>query len=162
MRVDVVDRVGAEARVGEGRLDRSDRADDVAQVVFLRAFTGLRRFRFGAAPATWLFRMTRNVCNEFNRVRRRHDQAKIDPTMPAAGEDAVSDVVRRETIAEVRALVAQLPPRQRDVVLLRVFEELSVDETARTLGCRPGTVKATLHKAMRNLRRSHDADKHND
>lgn len=139
-------------------LDQSDRAEDVAQDVFLRSFTGLRRFRFGAEPATWLFRMTRNVCNEFNRTRRRHASVKTDPTATSVQSNVDSEVLRRETIAEIRALVALLPPRQRDVVLLRVFEELSVDDTARTLRCRPGTVKATLHKAMANLRRRYNED----
>ncbi|MBT8101220.1 MAG: sigma-70 family RNA polymerase sigma factor, partial [Gammaproteobacteria bacterium] len=45
-------------------------ATDAAQEVFVRGFKGLRSFRFRSAPFTWLYRTTRNVCNEFNRVRR--------------------------------------------------------------------------------------------
>ena len=52
----------------------------------------------------------------------------------------------------MRALVARLPERQREVVVLRVFESLSVAETAAAMGCRQGTVKALLHKAMARLR----------
>ena len=52
----------------------------------------------------------------------------------------------------VRAAIEHLPARQREVVLLRVFEELSVADTARAMGCRPGTVKALLHKAMASMR----------
>ena len=48
--------------------------------------------------------------------------------------------------------MARLPERQRDVVLLRIFEELSVTDTARAMRCREGTVKALLHKAMKSLR----------
>jgi RNA polymerase sigma factor (sigma-70 family) len=52
----------------------------------------------------------------------------------------------------VRLLVAGLPERQRDVVLLRIFEELSVADTAKAMGCREGTIKALLHKATKRLR----------
>ncbi|NNF60846.1 MAG: sigma-70 family RNA polymerase sigma factor [Gammaproteobacteria bacterium] len=131
-------------------LDDSAGAEDVVQEVFLRAWTGLHRFRFSAAPATWLFRMTRNVCNEMNRRRRR--KGETAPGEVAYQPGAEREQQQQQTIAAVRRLVAALPERQRDAVLLRVFEELSVIETARVMGCRPGTVKATLHKALNNLR----------
>ena len=59
-----------------------------------------------------------------------------------------------ETIKKVRDIVARLPERQRDVVLLRVFEELSVEATAKAMHCRPGTVKALLHKALQRMRKT--------
>ena len=131
-------------------LDDAAGAEDVVQEVFLRAWTGLHRFRFSAAPATWLFRMTRNVCNEMNRRRRR--KGETAPAEAGFHCGAERERQQQQTVVAVRRLVAALPERQRDVVLLRVFEELSVGDTARVMGCRPGTVKATLHKAMRNLR----------
>ncbi|MFK5583780.1 SigE family RNA polymerase sigma factor [Serinicoccus sp. LYQ131] len=54
--------------------------------------------------------------------------------------------------ADVRAALAQLPPRQRAVVVLRYFEDLSELEIAEALGCAPGTVKSQASKALRNLR----------
>ena len=50
------------------------------------------------------------------------------------------------------ARIATLPERQREVLLLRIFEGMSVNDTARTLGCRPGTVKAQLNRALGRLR----------
>ncbi|MEE8306468.1 MAG: sigma factor, partial [Gammaproteobacteria bacterium] len=44
-------------------------AQDASQEVFLRALKGLKGFRFRSAPFTWLYRATRNVCQEFNRKR---------------------------------------------------------------------------------------------
>ena len=52
----------------------------------------------------------------------------------------------------VRRLVAVLPGKHREVVMRRIFEELSVADTAQAMGCRQGTVKALLHKAVRRLR----------
>ena len=127
----------------------SEHAADVAQEVFCRAYTGLKSFRFGAEPFTWIYRATKNVCREFNRKRRTepldeepHDRA------PAAAQQIATD----EDARQVRSLVASLPERQREVVVLRVFEELSVAATAAAMGCRQGTVKALLHKAMLRLR----------
>lgn len=130
-------------------LHDEQQAVDVAQEVFLRAWSGLRRFRFQAAPFTWLYRATRNVCHEYNR-RRRPEPLAEEPVDPAGAPPLHVDAL--QAAREVRRLVAGLPGRQREVVVLRVFEDLSVRETARAMGCREGTVKALLHKATARLR----------
>lgn len=124
-------------------------AEDAAQEVFLRAHKGLRGFRFRAAPFTWLYRTTRFVCNEFN--RRRRTEALVDEPVDASGGPD-RQVSEHDAASRVRRLVAGLPERQREVVLLRIFEELSVAETASAMRCREGTVKALLHKAIRRLK----------
>ena len=126
-------------------------AADAAQEVFLRSFKGLRSFRFRSAPFTWLYRVTRNVCSEFNRKRR--GEALTDEPVDTGGapERLVANI---ETARNVRRLVAKLPERQREVVLLRIFEDLSVRDTADAMGCREGTVKALLHRAMGHLKLS--------
>jgi len=124
-------------------------ADDATQEVFLRAHKGLRRFRFHAAPFTWLYRTTRYVCNEFTR-RRKTEPLDDEPADSSDNPDR--HVTEHDTATRVRRLVAGLPERQREVVLLRIFEELSVADTARAMGCREGTVKALLHKAKKRLR----------
>ena len=127
----------------------SQHAEDAAQEVFMRAHKGLRRFRFRAAPFTWLYRTTRYVCNEFN--RRRKAEALDEEPVDHSG-DPGKHVADHDTAARVRQLVAGLPERQREVVLLRIFEDLSVAETASAMGCREGTVKALLFKATRRLK----------
>lgn len=124
-------------------------AQDAAQEVFVRGYKGLRSFRFRSAPFTWLYRTTKNVCNELNRVRR--SEPLDDEPMDAnpVPEQQLSDF---ESASRVRELVAGLPERQREVVLLRIFEDLSVRETAQSMGCREGTVKALLHKATARLK----------
>ena len=126
-------------------------AADVAQEVFVRGFKGLRSFRFRSAPFTWLYRTTKNVCNEFNRVRKT-EQLDDEPHDP--GSVPERDVAEYESARRVRRLVEKLPERQREVVLLRIFEDMSVKETARSMGCREGTVKALLHKATAKLKLS--------
>lgn len=125
-------------------------APDVVQEVLMRSYTGLRRFAFRAQPTTWLVRTTRNVCREFN--RRRPVLAASMAAEPVAAGTPEQDHSRCEMASEVHRLIERLSDRQRDVVVLRLFEELSVADTARVMGCRPGTVKALLHKAVQRLK----------
>ncbi|AKH83254.1 RNA polymerase sigma24 factor [Streptomyces sp. CNQ-509] len=67
----------------------------------------------------------------------------------AAPADAFAQVDLEQSLA---AAIRRLPPRQRAVVVLRYFEDLSVQDTAATLGCAPGTVKSQSAKALRTLR----------
>ena len=67
------------------------------------------------------------------------------------GEDDAAPGDHRQ-LARMREALAVLPERQRQAVTLRTFEELSTRETASIMGCREGTVKAHLHKAMNALR----------
>lgn len=124
-------------------------AADVAQEVFVRGFKGLRAFRFRSTPFTWLYRTTKNVCHEFNRVRRTEALAE-EPQDPDSAPE--HDVSQYESARQIRQLVAGLPQRQREVVVLRIFEDMSVKETAQSMGCREGTVKALLHKATAKLK----------
>lgn len=124
-------------------------AADVTQEVFVRGFKGLRRFRFRSAPFTWLYRVTKNVCKEFNRARQNElldDETADSSSMPH------QQVASLESARHIRQLVSKLPDRQREVVMLRIFEDFSVRETASAMGCREGTVKALLHKATNSLR----------
>lgn len=138
-------------RLASAWLYAPDSAADAAQDVFLRAYTGLPGFRFRAAPFTWLYGTLRNVCREYNR------RAATRPLPLEERHVAVADEAPRRTAAEQRlqralGRIATLPERQREVVLLRIFEDMSVEDTARALGCRPGTVKAQLSRALGRLR----------
>ena len=130
-------------------LQQDQYAADVVQEVFLRSIGGLAAFRFRSAPFTWLYRTTRNVCHEYNR-RRGTEPLAVEPDDPSPGVE--QQVARSDAARQVRNMLADLPDRQREVVLLRVFEDLSVRDTARAMGCREGTVKALLHKATSRLR----------
>lgn len=132
-------------------LHDSSQAGDVLQETLLRSYTGLGRYRFRAQPATWLMRVCRNVCREFNR-RRRFDALDTDSPAFSFAPDYGGGLDDDRELEKLRSAVRSLPERQQQVVGLRVLEELSVEETAQVMGCRPGTVKAHLHKAVNNLR----------
>lgn len=134
-------------------LKDASHAEDVAQEVFVRAYRGLKKFRFRAEPYTWLYRATVNVCREHN----RNFQVQTPAAEPFdSGSDPESQVKSEQSARQIRRLVSQLPERQQQVVVLRVFEQSSVVETAKLMGCREGTVKALLHKAMTKLKLHQD------
>ena len=129
-------------------------AADLTQDVFVRAFKGLKAFKGDAKLSTWLHRVAVNVClNRAALVR-----PGIEPLDPARhvddrSEDAFGMVARGERAADVRRAIAQLPPRQRATVMLRVYQELSHEEIAEILGGTVGAAKANFFHALGNLKR---------
>ena len=135
------------------QLRRPDAAADAVQETFARMLERLDRWHPGIDPLGWLLGFARNVVREARRRRRpppdlgRRREAGLDP---------IAAVIHDEHKRRLWQAIDRLPPRQRQVVALRIFEQLSVDQTAEAMGCRPGTVKAMLFKAVRNLRRMMD------
>jgi RNA polymerase sigma-70 factor (ECF subfamily) len=129
-------------------------AADLAQDVFVRAFKGLGKFKGDASLATWLYRVGVNACLNRRAVRRLPTEPlEAAPRPDAASEDALAAVVRGERATAVRQAIAQLPPKQRATVVLRIYQELSHEEIARVLGGTVGASKANLFHALGNLKR---------
>ncbi|MBM3751235.1 MAG: RNA polymerase sigma factor [Acidimicrobiia bacterium] len=129
-------------------------AADLTQDVFVRAFKGLKAFRGDAKLSTWLHRVAVNVCLNRTALVR----PGIEPLDPARhvddrSEDAFGMVARGERAADVRRAIAQLPPKQRATVMLRVYQELSHEAIAEILGGTVGAAKANFFHALGNLKR---------
>ena len=128
-------------------------ADEAAQVAFVRAWRAIGGFRGESSLRTWLVRIVLNVSKSL--------RAKAPPLDGLDGQEQLADtgagaddlLRQRESRARVRRAVDRLPPRQREVVVLKVFSELTHREVAGILGLSEGAVKAHLHQAVSNLRR---------
>jgi RNA polymerase sigma-70 factor (ECF subfamily) len=129
--------------------------EGTANECFLRAFGGLGRFAGSEERfRSWVFAIAHNlVVDERRRRGRRPQQAELvddgGPLAPGADDDALVAIGDQR----VRQLLAGLPPDQRDVLLLRVVADLSIEDTAAALGKRPGAVKSLQHRAAASLRR---------
>lgn len=136
-----------------------DAAADAVQEIGLRFISRLEGFRGDSQLRTWSLGIAVNVVREMRR-RKARDRDRGGEGHSADEDDApASDRGSVEAAAELseqrgalRAVMADLPDRQREAIALRFFEDLSVDETARAMGCAQGTVKATVHQALRSLR----------
>jgi RNA polymerase sigma-70 factor, ECF subfamily len=129
-------------------------ASDLSQDVFLRAYRGLRNFRGGSSLATWLYRIGVNVC--LNRVSAKKpvtEEIDARQHVDTERESQVERVLREERGVRVRAAIAQLPPKQRATLVLRMYQELSHEEIAQALGSSVGAVKANFFHALGNLKR---------
>jgi len=129
------------------------RAEDAAEAVqetLARAWRGRRKWRPDGDPAAWLRGIAMNVVREFR--RRRTPRPGLDPEA-LRGDDG-PDAASREQLGLLAAALSKLPPRQREAVACRYLRQMSVLETAETMGCAPGTVKAATAAAIANLRKA--------
>ena len=123
--------------------------EDAVQEVFIRAYKGLPKFRFRSKPFTWLYRTLKNVCSEMNKQQtQRNKSFRYESEMC----DEAIKYEQRQQLSKLFSCLSELSKRERDVVLLRVFEEFSEKETAVTLGIRNGTVKTLLHRGMKKIK----------
>lgn len=131
-------------------------AEEITQVVFLKAWKGLKDFRGEAAFSTWLYRLTRNACTDHFRQnkKRRGDLSLDDPDLPVLPHDGPSpqeEAERRETQEDLRKALDALPEHHRAILLLREMEGLSYQELAQVLEVEVGTVKSRLARARKAL-----------
>jgi RNA polymerase sigma-70 factor, ECF subfamily len=129
-------------------------AADLAQDVFVRAFKGLKQFKGDSSLGTWLYRVGVNCC--LNRVavkKPRTESIDAAQHVDHNREDPLGSVVRSEKAAEVRQAIAQLPPKQRATLLLRVYQDLSHEEISKILGSSVGATKANFFHALGNLKK---------
>lgn len=139
-------------RVVRRYVRRDADAADVTQQVFVRAFKGLASFRGAATVRSWLYRIAINCSLSWLRDHRREQPSEIAEDtlteMPAAPGRIASD--QDGTI--LRAAIAQLPPKQKLVLELRVFDDLSFKEVAELADCSENTAKVNFHYAVKKLR----------
>jgi RNA polymerase sigma-70 factor (sigma-E family) len=121
-------------------------AEDLLQDVLERMYVAWRRID---DPHAYARRALVNAsANRWRSRSRRPEQLRAD--LP---ETPVADVTdQHDERDKMRRAIAALPRRQRAVVVLRYLEDLSEAETARTLGCSPGTVKSQTARALATLR----------
>lgn len=119
-------------------------AMDVLQETFAYLFRKFPGFRLTSSMTTFLYPAVRNLSLEIRRKRGR-----------TVGDDVLLDVPapRADGPAELAAVVQSLPAGQRDVVLLRFVDDLTIDEIADAIDVPAGTVKSRLHHAIESLRR---------
>jgi RNA polymerase sigma-70 factor (ECF subfamily) len=129
-----------------------DEAKDLAQRAFVKAFQGVSRLRGAGAFKTWLYKIVSNLALNHIRdhARLTHDEeAGVSVPVDAVGTDRME---ASQDKARMLAAIDELPPKQRMVLELRVFEGLSFREVARAVGSTENAAKVNFHHAVRRLR----------
>jgi RNA polymerase sigma-70 factor (ECF subfamily) len=128
-------------------------ASDVTQQVFVRAFKGLASFRGTASVRSWLYRIAINCALSWLRDHRREEPAEIDDdALIADGATGLDQISGDQDGRRLRAAIAQLPPKQKLVLELRVFDDLPFKEVAELASCSENTAKVNFHYAVKRLR----------
>lgn len=121
-------------------------AEDAVQTGFAHAYASWARVRDADDPVAYVRRIALNAA--LGHRRRAFFRREVTTGWLPDRPDAV--VCGRDE--DVWRLVQALPPRQRAVVVLRYYEDLSEQQIAEAMGCRPGTVKSQASAALANLR----------
>ena len=124
-------------------------AQDLVQTALARSWPYWERIRRRDDPEIYVRRVMVNTWSTWRRRRWRAEQPSGELADRPTAADLAGEVTTR---LAVRSLLAALTDRQRAVVVLRLFDDLSEAQVAQILGCAAGTVKATMSQAMTRLR----------
>jgi RNA polymerase sigma-70 factor (ECF subfamily) len=131
-------------------------ADEVVQDAFVKAWDGLASFRVPASFRPWLLRIVANEARNRRRAagRRAHHELRFaaDRTEASSAPTPEGAVLAEDTRRTVRAALADLPERERDVLTCRYVVGLTEHETAAVLGIPRGTVKSRAARGLARLR----------
>jgi RNA polymerase sigma-70 factor (ECF subfamily) len=133
-------------------LGRIDLVGDLCQEVFLRALIARPRYRAVGTFSAWLYRIALNIARDVGR-RRRYKVYSLENGQPASqmpSPEAVS--AQRELAQLVTAALAELPERQRLVLVLRHYEGMSFEDIARLTATPASTLKSRFAAALNHLR----------
>ena len=123
-------------------------AEDAVQETFLKAWRHWESFREESAEKTWLTRIAINTCKDIRRTawfRRAHHTLSLD----AAEKYGRPDPYRDDTFIQA---IRRLSDRDREALLLRYYQQLSVRETAQVLGVSESSAASRINRAKGHLR----------
>ncbi len=129
-------------------------AEDLTAQVFLKAFEGLPNYEPRGVPfSAWLYRIAHARTVDYWRQQQRRHEVGLLESLPATDPQPEDIVVAKSEWKDAVDLLAQLTDDQRDVIILRFIEEMSLAEVAETLDKTVGAVKALQHRALASLAR---------
>jgi RNA polymerase sigma-70 factor (ECF subfamily) len=129
-------------------------AKDIAQEVLLKLYRKLRGFRHASKASTWIYRITLNTCIDSLRRKSRLTPLEEAITRDQEAEGRVSQELERQDIRQrVQCALAKLPLRQKNVLILKHFQGLKINQISQILGCSPSSVKTHLARAVERLRK---------
>ncbi len=149
----------AAVRIAAIALGSGSDADDVAQEAFVKAYRALPRFRAEAGFQPWLFRIVTNTARNRLRGEKRHRAltlrtAALTPEdRRGEGSAEAEHAVHLADRGHLVEAINRLRTDDRLILAYRWYDEMSETEIADALGCRRGTVKSRLSRAMNRLRK---------
>lgn len=138
-------------------------ADEVTQEVLIVIYDNLKKFRFQSSLYTWIYRITSTrTLNFINRskVKRLLGIEDSGAAELSGGEDIIENIEQRERFEKLEQKLSQLPAKQREVFILRNFDDMSYKEISEITGRSEGGLKANYFHAVNKLTELMQADEH--
>lgn len=138
----------------------ADDAFDLSQEAWIKAWQRLKQFHGDSSFATWMTRITINVCLDFMRRQKRayfestetlEETGGVERLLPPAEVDPLEGLAREELRERIDAAMESLSDAHRTVLILHEYEGLEYKEVAKRMKCSLGTVMSRLFYARRNL-----------
>jgi RNA polymerase sigma-70 factor (ECF subfamily) len=129
-------------------------ADEVVQEVLLVLFQKLKDFQFKSSLYTWIYRITATRSINFLRkknIRQIFSFEDQEARSVKSSEDIIKDLESKEKLAKLEAALKKIPVKQREVFVMRSFEELSYEEISEITGKSIGGLKANYFHAMKKI-----------
>ena len=139
-------------------LGNAEDALDASQDAFIKAYTGISKFRGDAKFSVWMYRITYNIClDKLRRTKRRpvlpleRDEDEPELQIPDSAPSPEERLISRETALLVQRGLDTLSPKLRNVLILREVSGLSYTEISALTGINEGTVKSRINRARASL-----------
>ena len=128
-------------------------ADDIAQEVFVRAYSALANFRGESGIYTWLYRIAINLSINHLRKQKVRKLLDISDYIPFLGKDAEQDkgMIHDENVSLIEKAIETLPEKQRAVFIMRYYDEMPYEQISAILGTSVGGLKANFHHAVKKV-----------
>lgn len=127
-------------------------AADLTQKTFVRVFKSIAQFRGDASFRTWIYRIAINLSLNHIRDNKREQAAEIRDDALTTDALGASRMIRGQESQMLRDAIDELPPKQRMVLELRIYDELSFREVAELASCSENAAKVNFHHAVKRLR----------
>ena len=140
------------------RVSDPDLAEDIAAQVFLRLIEKIDLYRIGprdnvAIFSAWLYRLAHNKMVDVLRRHKRNQESPLEHAAFVVSGDSMDAVEDHLDFQQILQTLRVLNDQQREVIILRFVEEMSIAETAQIMQKSEGAVKALQHRALETLRR---------
>jgi RNA polymerase sigma-70 factor (ECF subfamily) len=131
-----------------------DEADEIAQETFVKVYEALESFRGDSKLYTWIYRIMMNAViykSRRKKVRKHVGLEEIENTLETGDYSPHEAVERREMTKLIEEAIETVPPKQREVFLLRFYDEMPYEEMSLILGTSVGGLKANYFHAVRKI-----------
>ena len=134
-------------------------ADEITQNTFINAYRGFKKFRFDSSVETWLTKIAVNSVRSYCRKKKflsifyAFDVEDRTTDFSDIRQNTERDVENSSTAKSVNRAINKLPPRQKEVFIMKHLNGMSISEIVNVLEISEGGVKSNIFKAVQNLRK---------